>query len=165
LAKYLEKANNETVSFCQCEHALASIPGQLDCPWCGCGYLMSCTYCRKSFTYAQVVEIDLTYVEIVTADRKRGGYDTATEVVKSQADWLADVMQDFETGDLVVYFDGFFLKLDAADLELEGLFANHSLARLHHHDALIAPAALIATLGNVGYWLDRERLDRGSDHE
>ncbi|MEG8025347.1 hypothetical protein QP162_14740 [Sphingomonas aurantiaca] len=157
MAKYLEKANNETLSFCQCERGLASIPGQLDCPWCGCGYLIACTYCRKAFTYARVVEIDLSYVEIVTADRKRGGYDTATGVVQSQADWLAHVMKDFEIGDLVVYFDGFFLRAEADNLELDGLFATHSLARLPHHDALIEPAALLATLGNVEYWLSRER--------
>jgi hypothetical protein len=160
VAKYLEKANNDTLSFCQCESALASVPGQLDCPWCGCGYLISCTYCRKSFTYARVVEIDMTYAEILTADRKRGGYDATVDVVKSQADWLADVMQDFETGDLVVYFDGFFLKLDAADLELEGIFADHRLARLPHYDALSEPVALVGTLGNVEYWLSRERADR-----
>ncbi|MES3085052.1 hypothetical protein [Sphingomonas faeni] len=165
MAKYLEKANNETLSFCQCEHALASIPGQLDCPWCGCGYLIPCTYCRKSFTYARVVEIDLSYVEIVTADRARGGYDTAIDVVQSQADWLADVMQDFELGDIVVYFDGCYLKLGDDDIDLVGLFANHSLARLPHHEALSAPAALVATLGDVQYWLTRERPDREIDDE
>ena len=165
VAKYLEKANNDTLSFCQCQTALASTPSQLDCPWCGCGYLISCTYCRKAFTYARVVEIDMTYDDLVAADRRRGGYGIDVEVVQDQADWLASVMQAFEIGDTVVYFDGYYLKLDAADLELEGLFANHSLDRLPHDRARTDPAILNDTLGNVEYWLKRERPDRDEEDD
>ena len=38
---YLEKDNDQLVSFCSCEPAYITYPPQLDCPWCGCGWLFT----------------------------------------------------------------------------------------------------------------------------
>ena len=62
------KANDEVLSFCACQQPLVALPGQLDCPWCGCGWLASCIECRKAFTFAKVVDVDLTYEQIVRRD-------------------------------------------------------------------------------------------------
>ena len=44
---YLKKASNELISHCGCEESRISYPAQMDCPWCGCGWLFSCITCRK----------------------------------------------------------------------------------------------------------------------
>jgi hypothetical protein len=47
---YLRKANDDFVSHCKCPKAdsLISSPGQMDCPWCGCGWLFICSRCNKA---------------------------------------------------------------------------------------------------------------------
>src|SRR5262249_18861030 len=52
---YLRKANNDLVSHCACAQAdaLVTAPSQMDCPWCGCGWLFICSRCRKAFTFAE----------------------------------------------------------------------------------------------------------------
>ena len=55
MVKYIAKANNDVLSHCQCADTLAAGPAQLDCPWCGCGWLFSCIKCRKAFTFGRVV--------------------------------------------------------------------------------------------------------------
>src|SRR5262249_32220662 len=57
---YLRKANDDLVSHCGCDKAdaLVSSPCQMDCPWCGCGWLFGCSRCRKAFTFAEAVEVD-----------------------------------------------------------------------------------------------------------
>jgi hypothetical protein len=72
---YLAKANDDLVSHCRCARpdALISSPCQMDCPWCGCGWLFICSRCRKAFTFAQAVEVNETWEQ--TADRTiRGLY-------------------------------------------------------------------------------------------
>ena len=66
---YLRKANNDLVSHCRCakEDALISSPCQMDCPWCGCGWLFTCSRCRKAFTFAEGVEVHESWEE--TANR------------------------------------------------------------------------------------------------
>src|SRR6266566_1407987 len=55
---YLRKANDNLVSHCKCDEAYISAPSQMDCPWCGCGWLFTCSHCRKAFTFAEAVEGD-----------------------------------------------------------------------------------------------------------
>lgn len=43
---YLIKDNDDLCSHCACETAYITFPPQMDCPWCGCGWLFSCTACR-----------------------------------------------------------------------------------------------------------------------
>ena len=65
---YLVKANDDLVSHCQCEQGIIAEPGQVGCPWCGCGWLFSCIKCRKAFTFATAVEIDKTWEELARED-------------------------------------------------------------------------------------------------
>ncbi len=36
---YLVKANDDLVSHCRCERTFIGAPSQIDCPWCGCGWV------------------------------------------------------------------------------------------------------------------------------
>src|SRR6266496_4072320 len=67
---YLRKANDQLICYCKCDkaEALISDPGQLDCPWCGCGWLFTCIKCRKAFTFAEAVEVDLSLEELAEMD-------------------------------------------------------------------------------------------------
>ncbi len=64
MPKFLFKANDDVLSYCSCVGEPAMSTGQLDCPWCGCGWLISCAKCGKAFTYAVVRETDIPIVEL-----------------------------------------------------------------------------------------------------
>ena len=156
MVKYIAKANNDVLSHCQCSEALAAGPAQLNCPWCGCGWLLSCMKCRKAFTYGRVVEIDRTYADIAREVFAARGEDASEEDIAHAAEWLAGAYADLSVGDIVVYLDGAYLKLDTTDFAYDGWFAQHDFDRLPHALALEQPTALRDTLGDKQYWLDRE---------
>ncbi len=58
---YLVKADDRLHSTCRCAQGLAGFPIQADCPWCGCGWLFTCTRCGKPFTFARAewIPVDL----------------------------------------------------------------------------------------------------------
>jgi len=165
MAKYLVKASNAVLSHCNCDAPLAAGPGQLDCPWCGCGWLISCIECRKAFTFATVVDVDLTYREIATRDLVNRGHDLADveDDIPGAAEWLEAAMAPLPLGATVVYLDGGYFVVDETDIEFEGWFARHRLARLPHAKALQEPALLDAEMGDKSYWLERELPDRDMD--
>src|SRR5262249_6838134 len=85
---YLRKASDELVSHCRCaeSEALITSPGQMDCPWCGCGWLFICSRCRKAFTFAEGVEVNESWDE--TADRTlRTLYQREPESGEAE-DWI-----------------------------------------------------------------------------
>jgi hypothetical protein len=156
MIKLLAKASDDVLSHCQCSTPLASLPGQLDCPWCGCGWLISCTQCRRAFTYARVVEVETDYETYVQDDRRRGGYaDYDPSELNDCASWLEDTLADIPVGKTVVYLDGMYFDVGANPGAFEGLYALHALERLPHFEALRTPALLRATLGELSYWLER----------
>jgi hypothetical protein len=158
MIKLLAKANDDVLSHCRCTSSLASIPGQLDCPWCGCGWLIGCTQCRRVFTYACVVEVDTDYQAHVQSDRRRGGYaDFDPPELADCASWLEDTLADIPVGATVVYLDGMYFEVDDKPGRFEGIYALHDLPCLPHHAALTDPAGLRATLGEPSYWVDRAR--------
>jgi hypothetical protein len=159
MAKWITKANDAVLSHCQCEHPLASLPGQLDCPWCGCGYLMTCTFCRKAFTYGKIINVDRTFSELVAADRQRGGYDTDQADVREDVDQITEMLEPFAEGDTVLYFDGCYFAADERDLRFAGIFAEHDLLVLPHELARVGLTSLSDTVGQPSYWLERERAE------
>lgn len=159
MVKYIAKANDEVISHCQCSDALAAGPSQLDCPWCGCGWLISCIKCRKAFTFGRVVEVDRTYADIARDDFTARGSSFDEEDIAGGAEWLAEAMADFNVGDIVVYLDGSFLKLDTTNFSYDGWFAQHDFDQLPHAAALKQPSALRDILANKQYWFDRELVE------
>jgi hypothetical protein len=134
--------------------------GQLDCPWCGCGWLICCCNCLSAFTFAEVREADISLVELARREMKSRGLPVGEDEIAEWAQAMSELLDCFEIGDLVVYLDGSYWKADSTNIEFTGDFATHKLDRLPHFEALTDPPHLEAVLGNKDYWLARERPDR-----
>lgn len=121
--KWIVKASDEGVSCCSCAEALARLPGadQLDCPWCGCGWLFSCASCGLAFTYGRIAEVetwptqiahdmltlndDGTHAEVIPT-RNLGRLPALRDAIANQSSLLGAVGSD------VVIIDGRVLPLD-----------------------------------------------------
>lgn len=156
MVTYITKANDNVLSHCTCKGVIASGPAQMDCPWCGCGWLITCMNCRKAFTFARVIELDSTYEDIAAEDFERRGEDVDDEEIAHAAAWMAEAFSELKVGDTVVWLDGAYLPLDSANFAYDGWFAQHDFDRLPHAIALEQPGALQDTLGKEDYWLERE---------
>jgi hypothetical protein len=136
---YLRKANDDLISHCRCTEADISAPGQMDCPWCGCGWLFTCSVCRKAFTLAEAVEVDFTLEEMARRDLQ--GYDPSNkapsqERVQEWVDFMELMLRGIEVGHRYVYFDSYVLPTDADGVALEGLHSQHALAVVPQVEAL-----------------------------
>jgi len=159
--KFLFKANDDVLSFCTCENAPAMSTGQLDCPWCGCGWMIACSRCTKSFIFAEVRETDLSLIELGRREVAARGIEGITEAqIVEWAEGMAETLDAFEIGDVVVYLDGSYFTVGSTDIAFDGYYASHKLDRLPHAEALEDAGRLRAVLGDQQYWLDRERPDR-----
>jgi len=122
VTKFFFKANDDVLSHCRCEGAPAMSEGQLDCPWCGCGWLIACSQCRKSFTFAEVRETDIPLLELGRREAEaRGLKDITDEEVADWAEGMADRLSHFEIGDIVVYLDGLYWRIDETDIAFNAL--------------------------------------------
>ena len=161
MAKFIFKANDEVLSHCKCVGEPAMSTGQMDCPWCGCGWLISCSRCAKAFTYAVVKETEVPLAELGRREAKRRGLTSVTEQDhEAWAAGMAEALEPFRVGDIVVYLDGQYWLLGQRNVRFEGYYATHDLVELPHAKALRDPSALGAILGEKAYWIDRERADR-----
>jgi len=164
VTKFFFKANDHVLSHCRCEDAPAMSEGQLDCPWCGCGWLIACSQCRKSFTFAEVRETDIPLLELGRREAEaRGLIDVTDEQVADWAEGMAETLDYFEVGDTVVYLDGLYWRIDETNIAFKGFYAAHDLERLPHAEALDDPDHLRRVLGDANYWFDRELPDRDPD--
>lgn len=161
MPKFLYKANDNVLSFCTCVAEPAMSTAQLDCPWCGCGWLISCSKCKKAFTFAEVRETDVSLFELGRREAiARNLGPVAASDIQDWADAMAEALEPFEVGDIVVYLDGGYFTVDSTDVEFDGYFAHHKLAQLPHAEALKNPDRLYEILGDMSYWTERERSDR-----
>lgn len=159
--KFFFKANDDVLSFCTCVDAPAASTSQLDCPWCGCGWMIPCSQCGKSFIFAEVRETDIPLIELGRREVAMRGLTTVSEQeIEEWAEGMAETLDYFEVGDIVVYLDGAYWTVDSTDVEFDGYYASHKLARLPHAEALADPPLLDRVLGDKQYWFDRERPDR-----
>ena len=154
---YLAKANDELISECQCESALATYPPQMDCPWCGCGWLFTCIECRKAFTFAKAVTVEDPLEEL--ARRDIIGL-TGNDDGSHRDEWLQvmrELLSDVEEGRQYVYLDGFFLPADIDEpLEVVGWHSRHMLDFLPQVEALNDERLLDGMLGSQDYWLENQ---------
>lgn len=157
MTKYLFKANDDVLSFCKCKDEPAMSSGQLDCPWCGCGWLIACSKCACAFTFAEVRETDLTMKELGRRVFDRQGIsDYDDQDLEEWGQAMTAALASFEVGDTVVYLDGGYFKVDAKNVQYDGYFASHELEDLPHALARKEPELLDRVLGNVDYWTERE---------
>lgn len=156
MVTFITKANDDVLSRCTCTGVIAAGPAQLDCPWCGCGWLISCMNCRKAFTFARVIDFPGSYRDIVREDFQRRGEDVTEDDITRGALWMEEAFSNLKIGDIVVWLDGAYMPLDTANFAYDGWHAQHDFDRLPHAVALEQPGALQQTLGNQAYWQERE---------
>jgi hypothetical protein len=162
MARVLVKANDDLVSFCVCNVAFAT-QGQADCPWCGCGWLFSCSRCRRAFTFAKVIDTTLS-IEAVATMAVEGFYGRHPRVGERQRlaeekAWIEHWANASPRDETLVFLDGRVLASGAENVKLEGRYARHRFARLPHVTAR-TKADIDATLGNPAYWRSRARRRR-----
>lgn len=150
---YLMKDSDDLISHCRCKEAYITFPPQMDCPWCGCGWLFTCIECRKAFTFARGVEVDESLEELARRDIMKGwGREPSGDEVKDWIDAMKELLAEVEVDGRYVYLDGLFIPADAAGVEYEGLFARHDLGFIPQVKALQDPAVIDEILSNVEYW-------------
>src|SRR4051812_13993920 len=135
---YLAKANDKLISHCKCNKSLITWPPQLDCPWCGCGWLFTCINCRKAFTFANGIEVDEPLDEI--AGRELAKWKNGRDLEKGEVDqWvegMSVLLKNIEPGVEYVYLDGWFIQSDSESFEITGWHATHKFSHVPHMDAL-----------------------------
>lgn len=152
---YLQKASNDLVSHCQCENSQAQItaPSQMDCPWCGCGWLFICSRCRKAFTFAEGVEVGESWSD--TAERSIRGLflrEPEPDEVVEWVEFMQIMLQHVTPGQQYVYLDGYVLPCDLTDFSFEGWHSYHQLEVIPHLAALTHADIRHQTLGSCDYW-------------
>jgi hypothetical protein len=155
---YLAKANDDVISHCQCrpEDALITWPPQMDCPWCGCGWLFTCIHCRKAFTFAKPVSVNLTLAQLGRLDlRNRSGEEPADDDVERWVRGMDILLRHIIPRETYVCLDGYFLPANSEAVTFEGWAARHDLPRLPQSEAVTNPRVLELTLANRGYWEQR----------
>jgi len=150
---YLVKDSNSLLSHCYCDTARIASPGQLSCPWCGCGWLFSCIRCRKSFTFARAEEIDATWEEMARLDilcySKREPKQSDIEL---NTRLLREIHEGVEVGKRYVFFDGMIIDVEAGGIRGDGQHAFHDLDYVPQVAALKDRSRLNWILQNVQYW-------------
>lgn len=156
---YLIKESDDLVSHCHCESAYVTFPPQMDCPWCGCGWLFTCIDCRKAFAFARAVEVTESWDDLGRRDlTNRWGEPPADEELHDWVEAMQELMADLEEGELYVYLDGQFIPVECAGAEFEGWHSRHDLDFLPHVAALDDESVIDSILSNPQYWNER-RID------
>lgn len=161
---YLKKANDDLVSWCTCGDGRIALPGQLDCPWCGCGWLFSCLTCRKAFTFAEGVEIEADLRDLARQDlAKRWRTEADEEDLDAWVDAMQALLEGVELGKRYVVLDWEVIPADASGVEFEGLHAAHQLPYVPQVQALEDASIREEVLENVDYWTSRALPEEDED--
>src|SRR5689334_9846882 len=117
---YLIKDNADLVCHCKCDKALITFPPQMDCPWCGCGWLFSCIECRKAFTFARGVEVEESWKDLAIREfTNKWGKRPAQEEVTSWVEAMKELLADVEVGERYVCLDGAIIPVETGSLEFD----------------------------------------------
>ena len=159
MATFLAKANDLVISHCRCttDQALITSPAQMDCPWCGCGWLFNCLTCRKAFTFARAIEVESSLADLARRDLSTW-YEGKAVPDAAVADWV-ELMQLALRGVVVgseyVILDSHIIRTDLLNFREEGVYARHDLPFLPQVRARRNPSALDESVGSKDYWLSR----------
>ncbi len=152
---YLRKANDDFVSHCKCDKADAWItsPGQMDCPWCGCGWLFICGRCSKAFTFAEAAAIDESWEDTGTRN-VRSLYERDPEAgeIDEWVQFMKILLKGIRPGETYVYFDGYVVPATAAGVKIEGWHSRHELDFVPQVAAMTDPAISDRLLSARDYW-------------
>ncbi|MDB4383812.1 hypothetical protein N9Z79_06950 [Akkermansiaceae bacterium] len=151
---YLKKFNDDVISHCSCDDGRIAIPQQLDCPWCGCGWLFSCLTCRKAFTFAEGIEIKNQSWEDLAREERRhhGSPDPDEETLAMWIDAMKELLRDVEVGQKYVIIDWEIIPTFALDVSFDGLYGRHSFKKAPQVEAIKNPSVIDRDLANQAYW-------------
>jgi len=150
---YLKKANDDVISFCSCGDGRVTFPAQMDCPWCGSGWLFTCVTCRKAFTFAEGVEIEGTWEDIAREDiRNKWKEEPSEDDVGSWIEAMKEILSDVRAGAHYVIIDGAVIPADASKVTFDGWHAHHEFESLPQVDAQTDKSVLDSKLSNREYW-------------
>jgi len=154
---FLIKANDDLISHCKCEGIPIGAPAQMDCPWCGCGWLFICPNCRRAFTFAWAVEVELGWEQLAhnDLDGKYGNVPTDQDIAE-WIEFMKILLKHIEVGQQYVYIDGWVLPAHQKELRFDGWHSRHELEMAPQTAALTDSSLLDATLGNERYWRENE---------
>ena len=156
---FLAKANNDLVSHCECNAPFVGAPAQMDCPWCGCGWLFVCPKCRKAFTFARAEKCDLTWEQLAHNDLDgKYGKQPSHEDIDEWIGYMKIITKGIQLGREYAYVDGWVFPVDETQLCFEGFLARHDLSAVPQAAAISDRQSLEDTLANKAYW-DERRLD------
>lgn len=150
---YFIKDNDRLISHCACGRALVTFPPQMDCPWCGCGWLFTCIDCRKAFTFARAIEVEEDWESLAKRDlfNRRQSAPSSDEV----RDWIT-AMQGYakgaQSGKQYVAFDGRFIPTDQRSIDFDGWHSTHKLDFIPQIAALTDVSIIENILSNEEYW-------------
>jgi hypothetical protein len=166
---YLQRASDKLVCHCNCDDAWITFPPQMDCPWCGCGWLFCCSKCRKAFAFAKCVEINESWEETALRDLNSRGPDFEKPTADDVEAWVAAMKvmcEELEPGQEYVYLDGWFIPTDIEEISMEGMHAYHELNCVPQVEALNDPDVIKELLGNEDYWTENQVPDDDEhDHD
>ena len=161
---YLAKASDALISHCRCDSADALIasPAQMDCPWCGCGWLFVCIRCSKAFAFARGVEVEESWEATADRDLRKSWRraPTAAEI----GEWIGLMgvfLREVELGKEYVYLDGLVVPALAKSITMEGQHSRHALPFVPQVAAMSDPAVDRDVLSNEHYWASTSIDQRG----
>ena len=158
---YLERASKEVICHCRCRQSLVGAPTQMDCPWCGCGWLFTCLNCRKSYAFARGVEVEQTLEELARDDlQSRTGESPGAEDIAGWVEWMTVLLKAVRVGREYVYLDGYYIDVETGPIEFEGWHSRHDLPWVPQVKAVEDPTVMYDVLTSEDYWRDREVEDR-----
>jgi hypothetical protein len=150
---YLTKDNANLTCHCKCDNALITFPPQMDCPWCGCGWLFTCIECRKAFTFARGVEVDESWEDLAVRDlTNQWGKNPSPKDVNSWVESMKELLADIEVGGQYICLDGAFIPVEADAIDFTGWHSRHNLPYVPQVAALKDKSVVQQVLSNVEYW-------------
>lgn len=150
---YLKKASDDLVSHCRCAEALITFPPQLDCPWCGCGWLFTCIECRKAFTFADGIVVDESWEDTAQRDlRNRWNKEPSVQDIAQWVDAMKELLADVRVGQQYVCLDGLIIPTSATSLRFTGWHSRHDLPFVPQVKALTDSSVLPSILASRAYW-------------
>jgi hypothetical protein len=126
----------------------------MECPWCGCGWLFTCSRCRKAFTFAEGFELNESWQETaVRTLRSLNLRDPEPAEIEEWVDFFHILLKGIEPGQLYVYFDGWVFPTTAEGIQAEGWHSKHDLDLVPQVAALDNPEVLASLLSSKEYWM------------
>ncbi len=148
---------------CECPAPTpATIGNQFDCPWCGCGWMLSCVACRRGFVFAVAEDRGESIADLVARQAAHHAEDFPSVAPATPAE-QAEIASYYEKwyrvltpGARYVVFDDVIVPVTAPRCYVRGAYGEHRLAYVPQVAAALDQKVLRDVLCAPKYW-DRAR--------